>query len=302
MKMGKFLQDVLDIPKRSEKPRKTGRTVVEVSAISEGVPVQIKLLRDCVDSVKFLVHCLWVDEELMVKSIRGYRELNIDVQIGGNPYEVAIAQGKQKQFADKVRSCGVNVIEIESHALGLSVEQMKNEVKEAKDRGFKVVGEVGAKWVEADDTREVQDRILVDRVINKMQALLNAGVDYVYWEGMVVRALIGNQLENKIGQKQLLEVAKEVGTDQIVFEVWDARAGKNSQIFAWLIGHFGPEVNIGNVALTELAGLEARRHGLGYDPAHPYIRWLGQGKPTKEWWQMPFPDYSVDIQKPPVWR
>ena len=230
--MGKFLQDVLDIPKRSEKPRKTGRTVVEVSAISEGVPVQIKLLRDCVDSVKFLVHCLWVDEEVMVKTIRGYRELNIDVQIGGNPYEVAMAQGKQKQFADKVRSCGVNVIEIESHALGLSLEQMKDEVNEVKGQGFKIVGEVGAKWVEADETREVQDRVLVDKVIHKMQALLSAGAEYVYWEGMVVRALIGNQLENKVGQKQLLEVAKEVGADKIVFEVWDARSGGDRQIWA----------------------------------------------------------------------
>ena len=165
-----------------------------------------------------------------------------------------------------------------------------------------MVGEVGAKWVEADETREVQDRVLVAKVIHKMQALLDVGVDYVYWEGMVVRALIGNQLENKVGQKQLLEVTKEVGADNIVFEVWDARSGGNSQFWAWLVNQFGPEINIGNVRVEEVARLECTRRGCIYDPGHPYLRWVSEGKPTRVWWEMPFPDYTVDIQKPPVWR
>ncbi len=300
--MGKFLHDILDLPKRSEKPRKTGTTMLIVSPTLEGIPAPIKLYSDYVDKVKYTVQCLWVDEEVMAKNIRAYRELKIDVQIGGVPYELAIAQGKQKQFINKVKALGVNMIEIESHAVGLSLAQMKEEVRKVKDEGFQVVGEVGAKWLEADETREVQDRVLVDKVIQKMQALISAGADYVYWEGMVVRALIGNQLENKVGQKQLLEVAKEVGMDKIVFEVWDARSGKNSQIWAWLISQFGPEINFGNMFVEEIARLECTRRGCFYDPAHPYLRWVSQGKPTKEWWQMPFPDYTVDIQKPPVWR
>jgi len=300
--MGKFLHDVLDLPQRSEKPRKSGLTIVIVPPLWEGVPGPIRLYRDYVDKVKFTVQCLWVDEETMAKNIRGYRDLGIDVQIGGVPYELAIVQGKQKEFLEMARSLGVNVIEVESHAVGLSLQQMAEEVQRLKEVGFQVVGEVGAKWVEADDTREVQDRILVDKVIRKMQALLDAGADYVYWEGMVVRELIGNQLENKAGQKQLLEVAEAVGPEKILFEVWDARSGGNSQIWAWLIGHFGPDVNIGNVPVAEIAGLECTRRGCIYDPAHPYLRWFSQGKPTQHWWKMPFPDYAVDIQRPPVWR
>lgn len=267
--MGKFLQDILDIPKRAEKPRKTGLTMVVVSPSLEGVPGPIRLYGDYVDTVKYTIPCLWVDEEVMAKNIRGYRELKIDVQIGGIPYELAIAQGKQKQFINKIKSIGVNVIEVESHAVGLSLEQMKDEVKGAKDQGFKVVGEVGAKWLEFDETREVQDRILVDRVVNKMNTLLRVGAEHVYWEGMVVRALIGNQLENKVGQKQLLEVAKEVGTDKIVFEAWDARSAGSRQIWAWLISQFGPDVNIGNVHIPEIHTLETLRHGCGYDPPIP---------------------------------
>jgi phosphosulfolactate synthase len=300
--MGKFLHDVLELPERSQKPRKSGLTILIVPPSSEGVPAPVKALADYVDKVKFTVQCLWVEEDLMARNIKEYRDLGIDVQIGGVPYELAIVQGKQRQFLEKMKSLGVNMIEVESHAVGLSLDTMKAEVSRLKEIGFQVVGEVGAKWVEKDETREVQDRVLVDRVIHKMRALLDAGADYVYWEGMVVRSLIGNQLENKAGQKQLLEVAKTIGPERILFEIWDARSGGNSQLWGWLVNQFGPDVNIGNVAVTEIGRLECARRGCIYDPAHPYLRWLSEGRPTTAWWRIPSPDYSVDIQVPPVWR
>lgn len=136
--MGKFLHDILDLPTRSEKPRKKGLTMLAVSPTLENIPAPLRLYSDYVDKIKYTVQCLWVDEEVMAKNIRAYRDLNIDVQIGGVPYEVAILQGKQKQFIDKVKSLGVNTIEIESHAAELSLEQMKDEVNRAKEQGFQV--------------------------------------------------------------------------------------------------------------------------------------------------------------------
>jgi phosphosulfolactate synthase len=300
----KFLSDIIDVPQRAGKPRKTGLTMVVLDTpwIDGPLPL-LRMWAEYIDLVKFPIPCLWVDEEIMVKNIKGYRDLNIDVQIGGVPYELAMMQGKEQECMDKIKALGVNVFEVESHAAELTLEQMKKEVSRLKKAGFRTIGEVGAKWVELDDCRVVQDRINVSRVIQKMQELLEVGAEHVYWEGMVVRALIGNQLDNKAGQKELIEVAKEVGPENIVFEVWDARGHSgNKQIWAWLIHQFGPDVNFGNIDPTEIYMLESVRRGCIYDPAHPFLRWLRRGKPTKNWWDMSLPDYSVDIQKPPVWK
>jgi phosphosulfolactate synthase len=300
----KFLSDVIDAPKRAGKPRKTGLTMVVINTpwIDGPLPL-LRIWAEYVDLVKFTIPNLWADEEIVVKNIKGYRDLNIDVQVGGVPYELAMMQGKEQQCLDRMKALGVNVFEVESHAAELTLEDMKKEVRRMKKGGFRAIGEVGAKWVEMDDTRVVQDRVNVDRTIKKMKELLEVGAEHVYWEGMVVRALIGNQLENKAGQKELIEVAKEVGFENIVFEVWDARGhGGNKQIWGWLVHQFGPEVNFGNIDPNEIYMLESVRRGCIYDPAHPYLRWLKRGKPTTNWWEMSVPDYSVDIQRPPVWK
>jgi phosphosulfolactate synthase len=298
-----FLSDIIDTPKRAGKPRKTGRTLVVLDTPSIDGPLPtLRLWAEYVDLVKFPIPSLWVDEEVMVRNIQGYRELNIDVQLGGVPFELAFMQGKQAELMEKVKAIGVNIIEVESHAAELTTEDMKKEVARFKEQDFRTIGEVGSKWVDLDDTRVVQDRIKVDTVIKKMQDLLEVGAEYVCFEGMIVRALIGNQLENKPGQKELIEVAETVGIENIIFEVWDARHGGNSQIWAWLIHQFGPDINIGNVNPEEIYKVESIRRGCIYDPAHPYLRWLKQGKPTKDWWKMEMPDYNVDIQRPPVWK
>jgi phosphosulfolactate synthase len=236
-----------------------------------------------------------VDEDLIRKNIKIYRDWGIDVQIGGIPYEIAVLQGKQAQYMERARELGTNIVEVESHAAGLSLQQMKSEVKTLKGEGFKVVGEVGAKWANVDETRPSRDNVHVDKVIEKMQQLLEVGADHVIWEGMVVRALLGNHLENKQGQEQLFKVVEAVNQENIIFEMWSARGNPNSPLWGWLVQHFGPDVNLGNINIQDISMLETIRRGLSYDPAHPYIRWLSQGRPSANWWDMESPDYKVDL-------
>ena len=303
-KTQKFLNDIVNLPTRPGKPRKTGLTAVMLDSPWLDGPLPImKIWAEYVDIVKFTIPNLWIDEDIVAKNIKGYRDLNIDVQVGGVPYELAMMQGKEQECLDRMKSFGVNVFEVENHASDLSLEDMKREVGRMKKGGYRTIGEVGAKWVEMDDTRVVQDRVNVARTIQKMQELLESGAEHIYWEGMVVRALIGNQLENKAGQKELIEVAKEVGYENIIFEVWDPRGrGGNKQIWGWLVHQFGPEVNFGNILPEEMCFLETVRRGCIFDPMHPFLRWLKQGQPTKDWWKMSMPDYDVDICKPPVWK
>ena len=248
------------------------------------------------DIVKSTVQCVFLDEERIRKNIKVYQDMGMDVQIAGVTFELAALQGKEKEYWEKVKDFGINIVEVESHAVGLSLDEMKAEVEMLKGQGFKVVGEVGAKWSQADWTRPTRGSIYVDKVIESISQLLEAGADYVYWEGMAVRALLGNRLENKAGQAQLLEVAHAVDLDRVVFEVWSARDNPNRPLYAWLIHHLGPEINIGNLMLQEVFALEATRRGVAFDPDHPYLRWLSQKRPTANWWEIESPDYTVDME------
>jgi phosphosulfolactate synthase len=293
--MKRLMHDILDLPQRAEKPRKKGLTmVIDIAWFGATSPL-VAAYKDYIDCVKSTARCLWVDEDLIRKNIKIYRDWGIDVQIGGIPYEIAVLQGKQAQYMERARALGTNIVEVESHAAGLSLQQMKSEVKTLKAEGFKVVGEVGAKWADLDETRPNRDTVHVDQVIEKMLQLLEVGADHVIWEGMVVRALLGNHLENKQGQEQLFKVVDAVKQENIIFEMWSARGNPNSPLWGWLVQHFGPDVNLGNINIQDISMLETIRRGLSYDPAHPYIRWLSQGRPSANWWDMESPDYKVDL-------
>ena len=293
--MKRLMHDVLDLPQRAEKPRKKGLTmVIDIAWFGATSPL-VAAYRDYIDCVKSTARCLWVDEDLIRKNIKTYRDWGIDVQIGGIPYEIAVLQGKQTQYMQRARELGTNIVEVESHAAGLSLQQMKSEVKTLKGEGFKVVGEVGAKWADLDETRPNRDAVHVEKVVEKMLQLLDVGADHVIWEGMVVRALLGNHLENKQGQEQLFKVVEAVKQENIIFEMWSARGNPNSPLWGWLVQHFGPDVNLGNINVQDISMLETIRRGLSYDPAHPYIRWLSHNRPSRNWWDMESPDYKVDL-------
>ena len=106
-------------------------------------------------------------------------------------------------------------------------------------------------------------------------------------------------MENRAGQKQLLEVANSVGEEHIVFELWgpSMTVQQPAKGWAWLVNNFGPEVNVGNVYSDGVRILESVRRGTFYEWDHPYIRWLAEGRPSKDWWKMEPPPYDVYVDK-----
>ena len=291
----RLMHDFLDLPKRAEKPRKSGLTMIIDRGWLGADGVMLAAYKDFIDLAKSTAPCLWVEEDIIRRNTQKYRDLGISVQLGGIPYEVAVLQGKQKEFMARCKELGANMIEVENHAADISIAQMRDEIHRLKDQDFLVVGEVGAKWAGHDKTRLTTDSVDVNRTIDEMNQLLEAGADHVYWEGMVVRALIGNRLENLAGQEQVIKVVNTVGQEHIIIEMWSARGRPNTPLYGWLVHKFGPDVNLANIPLDAIPVLESIRRGLSYDPAHPFLRWMAGGKPTPNWWDMPSPDYSVDL-------
>jgi phosphosulfolactate synthase (CoM biosynthesis protein A) len=64
------------------------------------------------------------------------------------------------------------------------------------------------------------------------------------------------------GTRQVLEVANRVGQDKIIFEASGLVPISSRRLLQfWLMRLFGPEVNIGNARIEEMANLEALRAG-----------------------------------------
>jgi phosphosulfolactate synthase len=284
---------------RTKKPRKTGITHILVFDVANYGPKFIAPYSNLIDKVKIMDTFWHDDQQTFIEAVKGYYDIGIEtVAVGGTQFEVAQKSGVSlKDFMQILRDAGINEIEVEHHADVVSLKQMTEEVKVFKGEGFSVVGEVGKKWWHNDDTRITRDTIWVEKTVEQIQNYLDAGVDYVLWEGFVVRALIGQQLENKIGQKQFREVTSMIDPAKIIFETHDRRWQYPGPIIAWLVREFGPNVNLGNVDPWMLKRVEWIRHGMEFEMDHPYWRWLDDKTAASKWWKLEAPDYNIDVQK-----
>src|SRR5690606_22324224 len=111
---------------------------------------------------------------------------------------------------------------------------------------FHVFGEVGKKFFAGDETRIAEDEIDVEVTIAEMEALLEAGAEKVYWEGHLLRKVVGETPETILARKskgtvQILQVAEAIGPDRIVFEVSPLVPLLNRRTLQfWLVYLFGP--------------------------------------------------------------
>ena len=155
---------------------------------------------------------------------------------------------------------------------GKGAEKLLREVRAEMDRreaqkmGFAVFGEVGKKFAEGDTTRKSEEEVDEAETIREMKALLDAGCERVYWEGHLLRRVMGEEAgeliaKRETGTAQVKRVAAAVGQDRIIFEVSPLRISLQRRALQfWLINLFGTEVNIGNARLEELGLIEAEAY------------------------------------------
>lgn len=251
------------------------------------------------DVVKIWDPHLRAPEAEVRKKIAVYKKHNVRVQPGGIFMEIARIQGAEKKVMEKLANLGFDVIEVSGTATNASRDMRKEAdfVKQAKGLGFAVFGEVGKKFAHQDQTRRSDEVVDEEVTVKEMMSLLEAGAERVYWEGHLLRRVMGESAEDLLakrdtGTQQAMRVAKEVGQDRIIFEVSPLRElNQRRTLQFWLVSVFGPEVNLGNVRLEELGFLEAVRsgshpvHGFGQAGDYPWIRSVETKKGSDyKWW------------------
>jgi phosphosulfolactate synthase len=287
----------LELAPRTQKPRVNGLTMLG----DRGWP--LTFVRDtldvygyAIDIAKISVRHIHQPEDAVRRKVEVYRAYDIEPQIGGPVLEIARLEGHGERAVEYLANLGFASVEVASEAMPT---QRDTEEEEAFSRlcqqyGLIVHGEVGKKFPTGDRTRKSEREIDVDETVRQMKSFLASGAKNVYWEGHVLRKVLGDNGERVEGRESVLAVADAVGVDNIIFEVpytYLPYASKRA-LQALLVYLFGPTVNIGNVLIEEIAELEEIRGGIF--PAfgapsgdHPWIASLARhdGVAADRWWR-----------------
>lgn len=291
--------EFLTIPERPAKPRTTGKTcLADIGVPNAVVKGTLELWRESIDTVKISAFTMTADDTALREKIKLYNDFGVDTQAGGPVLELARLQDKVGPTLERIADMGFRSIEVSAEALPIeySADEEGALISQAKALGLETHGEVGKKFPSNDPLRNDDGTLNVDATCRAVQMYLDAGCDFVYLEGHLLRQLIGDQAERAAENGgSIVDAAEKIGLDKIVFEVpftYLPYAAKRI-LQHWLVSTFGPDVNVGNVLVGEIAELDVIRSGMfpvfgAANGDHPYILASAvspDGVASGQWWR-----------------
>lgn len=243
------------IPQWPPKPREKGITMVADWGV--GLAGQKDLVAASgyfVDLAKIVVGISRIlPREILAEKVRLYRENGIEPFPGGQFLEIAVLQGRVKEYCRGALEAGYRAIEVSDNAITLTPEKKRAVVQEAVDSGLRVIGEVGKKVSTTD----------MGELIDDIQNTLQAGSWKVFVEA---KEIFGEELKADL----IRQLAQSVDISKLIFEiplvsVQEVHHYQGYQMWMWLLETFGPEVNIANLEFDDPLKLAALRLGIGPD-------------------------------------
>ncbi len=245
----------LPISGRLAKPRDSGLTMVIDKGLGLAATKDIlAVTSNYIDFVKlgFGTAALY-PEDILRRKIFLIRSFGVEVYPGGTFLEVAVLQHKLREFINRVWFLGFSAIEISDGTINMSGEVREKAIDMAAKIGLKVLTEVGKKH--PDDNLPAVD------VINRVKGDLAAGAYKVILEGR--ESGKGTGFYDNSGNFKTKEFASFLAKIPEPHRlIWEAPLKEQQQE---LILEFGPNVNLGNIATSDILALEALRVGLRGD-------------------------------------
>lgn len=240
---------------RGHKPRNVGLTMVMDKGLGLSATADLlQLAAPYIDYMKlgFGTAALYTSELLKAK-LSTIRSCDVKVYPGGTFLEIAYLQNKVDNYLAYAQEMGFDCIEVSDGTIAMERVHREEIIGKAQACGFQVITEVGKK----DPRDQVSNRVLVDQIKRD----LDAGAAYVIVEGRETGLGIGMFDGNGEIKKQVLNELLD-GIDQPQKVIWEAPLKKQQVELIYL---FGSNVNLGNIASTEIIALEALRRGLRGD-------------------------------------
>lgn len=248
--------DLPFIPARSKKPRTIGINMI----IDKGLSLNqaedlISSASDLVDYVKLGFGTALVTPNLKDK-IRLYKSAGIEPYFGGTLFEAFVTRKMFEEYIGYMDKFEIEVVEVSDGEIIIPHEK-KLKYIDVLAKNYKVFSEVGSK--------ESGVIISNEKWVQMMKDELEAGAFKVIAEAREV-GNIGIFNSDGTTNIQLIDyITLNISVDNIL---WEAPQ-KDQQ--AWFVKELGAEVNLGNIAYTDVVALETLRLGLRGDTFFQFL-------------------------------
>ena len=244
------------IPERTKQPRQNGLTMVMDKGLSlRDAESFISVGAPYTDIVKLGFGTSFVTPNLRAK-IELYQAHNIPVYFGGTLFEAFVIRN---QFDDYIAMCKdykIDVIEVSDGSIEIPHSEKCGYIEKIA-KFAKVFSEVGSK-----DAAHI---IPPYKWIELMSAELSAGASYVIAEAREAGNVGIYRGSGEVREGLVQEILTKIPSEKIL---WEAPQKAQQLYFLELIGC---NVNLGNIAPSEIIPLEAMRIGLRGDTFDLYL-------------------------------
>ena len=248
--------NLTQIPERTQKPRKHGITMVMDKGLSmQEVENFLSVAGPHVDIVKLGFGTSYVTPNLKEK-LDLYHKHEIPVYFGGTLFEAFLIRN---QFEDYIRLCkdfGVSYMEVSDGSITIPHAEKCGYIEKLTKFGV-VLSEVGSK-----DAAHIMPPY---KWIELMKAELEAGSSYVIAEAREAGNVGIYRGSGEVREGLVQEILTQIPEEKIL---WEAPQKAQQLYFLELISC---NVNLGNIAPSEVIPLEAMRVGLRGDTFNLYL-------------------------------
>ncbi len=248
--------DLSHLPERTTKPRQTGINMIMDKGLSTREAEDfISTSSGYTDFVKLGFGTSLITPNTKEK-IKVYQKAKIKVYVGGTLFEAFIVRGQFDDYRRFIDQLGLDTVEISDGSMVMD-HDVKCEYIHQLSKDYTVLSEVGSK--------ESGILIAPNRWIEMMQKELQAGSIKVIGEARESGNVGIYRPTGKAHVALINKILIKVQSDKIL---WEAPL-KSQQV--WFIRNFGANVNLGNIAPTEVIPLETLRLGLRGDTFFQFL-------------------------------
>ncbi|MFN1835677.1 phosphosulfolactate synthase [Balneola sp. MJW-20] len=239
-----------NLPKRTEKPRNEGLTLV----LDKGYSVRqaedfVEVASNYTDVIKLGWGTSYVTQNLEAK-LDVYKDAGIPVYLGGTLFEAYVLRDQLDAYVKLIQKYGIDTLEVSNGTIWLSDDRKLDIIRELS-QDFKVLSEVGSK--------NPNDIIPPYKWVKIIENELKAGAQKVICEARESGTVGVFRPNGEVRSGLIEEITDQIPISNLIFEA----PQKEQQV--WFIRKFGSNVNLGNIQPSEVISLETLRIGLRGD-------------------------------------
>lgn len=238
------------LPKRTEKPRDKGITLVLDKGLSVSQAEDFcEAASGYMDIVKLGWGTSYVTQNLEDK-LAVYSNADIPVYFGGTLFEAYVLRDQLDAYMQLLDRFGIEHAEVSNGTIWLS-DKRKVEIIKKMSKHFTILSEIGSK--------NPNDIIPPYKWVKMIERELDAGAWKIICEARESGTVGVFRPNGEVRSGLIDEIADQISVEKLIFEA----PKKEQQV--WFIKKFGSNVNLGNVQPSEVIPVETLRLGLRSD-------------------------------------